>query len=521
MGPSQHRGPLSRDTPGITPTPETSSETDPGPAPEGTRLLVGCDGATEGLIYFMVIFSPWAFGTTQPWSKAVMDGAGYLLGGLLAAKWLLRGAKGGPLASWRRPENAQTGDQHSGGSRWPLRLLAGLTMLILGYCLTSALNARGTFMRSGLSFDYHDCLKWLPHSYDRISTWRTFWHALAFALAFWAVIDWIHGGADRDYRAARRKASRGHPGRGTIFPARLRRLLWVLCLNGALLALEGILQRTSGTGKLLWLIEPTINKEAAAQFGPYAYRSNAAQYFTLVWPVALGFWWLQHRATRYQHRPRSNHHLLLPCAMLMAAGTLISLSRAGAMIGLGGIVVACAILASAPGTHWKEKLGLLLFLGAILLLAWYAGWLDLAQRFNAVNGTWDPTRMQMWQRAAQMVRDFPVFGTGPGTFEPVSLLYVDAHNPEWMAQLHNDWLETLVTFGGLGFGLILLALFTVVGRWFSDGGIPTHRVFVLFVWLALGGCLVFAAVDFPFQIYSILFLFLLLCAQLTCLSRKA
>ena len=521
MGAPQHSGRSSRGTPANTRALDASSGSCPGPVPEGTRLYSACDRATEWLIYFMVVFSPWAFGTTQPWSEDVMNGAGYLLGGLLAAKWLLRWSKGWPPAGWRRQENAEPGARLGGIPRWPTRLLAGLTVLILGYCLTSALNARATFMRNELSFAYHDYLPWLPHSYDSISTWRTFWNYLALALAFWAVADWVLGGADLDPSGARRKQSRGDTGSGAFLPARLQRLLWVICINGALLALEGIVQRTSGSGKLLWLVEPRIHKEAAAQFGPYAYRSNAAQYFTLLWPVALGFWWLQHRAARFQRRPRSTHHLLLPCAMLMAACPLISLSRAGAMIGLGGIVAAFAILALAQGTHWKEKLGLLLFLGTILLLAWYAGWLDLAKRFNEMDRDWDPSRIQMWRLAAQMARDFPIFGTGPGTFEPVSLLYVDAQDPHWMAQLHNDWLETLITFGGLGFSMILLALLTVLGRWFIGGGIPAHRVFVMFLWLALGGCLIYAAVDFPFQIYSILFLFLLLCALLSCLSRKA
>lgn len=520
MGAPEHSGRSSRGTPTNIRALDASSGSCPGPAPEATRLYSACDRATEWLIYFMVVFSPWAFGTTQPWSKAVMDGGGYLLGGLLAAKWLLRGCQGWPPAGWRRPENAEPGARLGGISRWPTRLLAGLTVLILGYCLTSALNARATFMRAQLDFAYHDYLPWLPHSYDSISTWRTFWNYLAFALAFGAVADWVLGGAALDRSSPRGiRATGTQPDAGGL-PARLRRLLWVLCINGALVALEGILQRTSGSDKLLWLVQPRINTDAAAQFGPYAYRSNAAQYFTLLWPVALGFWWLQHHASRFQLRPGSTHHLLLPCAMLMAACPLISLSRAGAMIGLGGIVAAFAILAIAQGTHWKEKLGLLLFLGTILLLAWYAGWLDLAKRFNEMDPDWDPSRIKMWRLAAQMARDFPIFGTGPGTFEPLSLLYLDPQDPDWMAQLHNDWLETLITFGGVGFAMILLALLTVLGRWFIGGGIPAPRVFVMFVWLALGGCLIYAAVDFPFQIYSILFLFLLLCALLSCLSRK-
>ena len=394
-----------------------------------------------------------------------------------------------------------------------------MTVLILAYCLTSALNARATFIRSEFRFAYHDYLPWLPHSYDSISTWRSFWNYLALALAFWAVTDWIVGGAALERSEARGKQSRGEI--GAFLPARLRRLLWILCANGALLALEGILQRTSGTGKLLWLVEPHIHKDAATQFGPYAYRSNAAQYFTLLWPVAVGFWWLQHRASRFQLRPRSTHHLLLPCAMLMAACPLLSLSRAGAIIGLAGIVAASAILALGQRTSWKEKLGLLLFLGAVLFLAWYAGWLDLAKRLNQLDRDWDPSRLQLWRLAVQTIRDFPTFGTGPGTFEPLAQFYLDPQNPHWMAQLHNDWLETIVTFGFSGFTLILLALLAIFSRWFIGGGIPAHRVFVMFLWLALGGCLIYSVVDFPMQIYSILFLFLLLCSVVSCLSRKA
>jgi hypothetical protein len=48
------------------------------------QLYVACEQLTEGLIYLMVLFSPWAFGTSQPWSVWVMNCAGYLLGAMLA-----------------------------------------------------------------------------------------------------------------------------------------------------------------------------------------------------------------------------------------------------------------------------------------------------------------------------------------------------------------------------------------------------------------------------------------------------
>ena len=49
------------------------------------------------------------------------------------------------------------------------------------------------------------------------------------------------------------------PSLDALVPARLRRLLWVLCVSSGLLALEGIVQRTFDTGKLLFLVQARVN----------------------------------------------------------------------------------------------------------------------------------------------------------------------------------------------------------------------------------------------------------------------
>jgi O-antigen ligase len=129
-------------------------------------------------------------------------------------------------------------------------------------------------------------------------------------------------------------------------------------------------------------------------------------------------------------------------------------------------------------------------------------------------------REQDYDRARPIAADYPVFGTGPGTFETVSQLYRISTEANWYAQLHNDWLETRITFGWVGGALIALAFAAVVLRWFAHGGIYGGRRFVLLMWLALSGCLVHARFDFPFQMHSIVFLFLILCAILFNLSRR-
>jgi O-antigen ligase len=130
-------------------------------------------------------------------------------------------------------------------------------------------------------------------------------------------------------------------------------------------------------------------------------------------------------------------------------------------------------------------------------------------------------REEMYAAAKPMAADFPLFGTGPGTFGTVFQLYLISPSTYWPEQLHNDWLETRITFGWMGMALLLAALACVVARKYLPRGIHGNRRFVLLIWLALAGCLAQACFDFPLQIHSILLLFLVLCAVLFSLGRRA
>ena len=520
------------------------------------QIYQACEHLTEGLIYLMVLFSPWAFGTTQPWSIRVMNGAGYLLGGLLAAKLAIRWLKGYRPARWDEglgegvqspkskvqcpmsnvrsqgrvgslPFSISVFQRFSVSPRVAVHVLAGVTVAILGYCLISALNARATYDPATLAFAFHDgAIKWLPHSFDSSRTWVAFWSYLGLALSFWAIRDWLLGKSAVEQRTEGQMNRRSGRIQAEFFPARLRRLFWLLAINGGLLGLEGIIQRIEGSGKLLFLVRPQIHQTADTQFGPYAYYANASQYFNLLWPGCLGFWWMLHRSRGSR---RSGHHLVLLCCAIMAACPIISTSRGGAIITVGLLVLAALFLAAAHFFFASRReqdrrarlitLGVLvLFFAGALTLGFSLGWKALQPRIATMDEGFRH-REQDYDLARPMAADYPVFGTGPGTFESVSQLYRRSTEQNWFTQLHNDWLETRITFGWVGSGLIALAFTTVVLRWFASGGIHGGRRFVMLMWLALGGCLVHARFDFPFQMHSIVFLFLVLCAVLFNLSR--
>jgi O-antigen ligase len=163
-------------------------------------------------------------------------------------------------------------------------------------------------------------------------------------------------------------------------------------------------------------------------------------------------------------------------------------------------------------------LGLLCVLGA-LGLGLVLGWKELHPRLNHV-GFGLAERERLYERAHRMAAEYPMFGTGPGTFERVYQLYRDTPDEFWPAQLHNDWLETRLTFGYLGGSLIALAALALLLLCFAPGGVPADGRFTFLVGAALIGCLVEARWDFPLQVYSILFLFLLWCALLSVLGSR-
>jgi hypothetical protein len=79
--------------------------------------------------------------------------------------------------------------------------------------------------------------------------------------------------------------------------------------------------------------------------------------------------------------------------------------------------------------------------------------------------------------------------TEDGPFGVMSQLYRRAETDEWLAYMHNDWLETLITFGRVGAAPIFLTGLLVLSHWFWSGGIHGNKYFVMLLWVSLGDAL--------------------------------
>lgn len=482
-------------------------------------IYQGCDVASAALIIFLAIATPWFFGTTEAWAVWIMNSVCYAAGLLLIAKRAVRHLSKYEPARW-----VEAG-KSAAWFRW---IFFGLNLLVLGYCLIAAVNGRATFHYQLQQFEYHDdYVKWLPFSYDDSRSWFVFWQYLGLFCFFWALRDWLIGKSRRERHRVRRTENEEETGRRSapLLPDRMRWLLWIICINGMAVAVQGILQRLDGSSKLLWLRESYWGR-ADACFGPFSYRSNASQYLNLIWPVCVGFWWMLNEARRSAAgKPlrwgEGPHLLLVPATIVMAAAPVISISRGGAFVAVMNLVLVVGVFIFHRRTRWSTRMSLIVVGTVTIFMAWFLGWEKLEPRLRRIGKDNLSGRGEIYENSQLMAEQFKWFGTGPGTFRSVYQMYRQDPNQPWDAHLHDDWFETRVTFGRIGFALVFANLLMLLGAWFVPGKIEAPFLFPATIWIALAGCLLHAKFDFPLQVYSVLFMFILLSGVLFCLSKRS
>ena len=209
------------------------------------------------------------------------------------------------------------------------------------------------------------------------------------------------------------------------------------------MALECILQRIyygDYRGKLLFLVEPGINSGNIAQFGPFAYRSNAASYLNLIWPLGLGLF-IQLGRGNLDHRKRRTGNgpelLLIPCTILAASGPIISSARGGAlvMIGLLILVAGSLMFMNVRSKFLRFSVSTALFVG--LGTAYYLGWEKIEPRLINIFSDNMSSRTQIYETTVNMIDYYGKFGFVPGSFEAVAQFEIGESFPTWHSWVQN------------------------------------------------------------------------------------
>jgi O-antigen ligase/tetratricopeptide (TPR) repeat protein len=307
--------------------------------------------------------------------------------------------------------------------------------------------------------------------------------------------------------------------------AALRRLAVVVLVNGVLLSLFALVQFFTSSHDTLYWTYPSLGQV----FGPFINRNHFALYMNLCLGLGLGL--LLYRSAgearaRHESRPGLLHDplaLWLCAAVALLLGTIVfSLSRGGALALAGGVAVALlARPVSSLGSLRLRALALTLALG-LGLVVWF-GFQNVEARFASLwqSDTSRELRLDLWARCLQLANEFPVWGTGLGTFVHVEPLSRTAVQDVSYVHAENEYVEALVE-GGVVRLLVAVAtivlMFVLGYRALRRCRGERSRGLVVGLLFAFTTLVVHSSVDFGVHVPAIALLAAVLCAHLSALG---
>ncbi len=262
----------------------------------------------------------------------------------------------------------------------------------------------------------------------------------------------------------------------------------IATLNGVVISFFGIVQKLKFDGRLFWFIEL---RYGGVPFGPFVNRNNAAGFLLICFGCSLMLIYLAFTTgSRPGGRPRPiitdeypiwrrlGLHLALffselngrklaaiLASVIILAGIVGTLSRGGTVALLLGYAAVFAFVV----TTRKSRSLVILFLASGLLAIALIGWLGMsasvAERLDTLSDTdilSNETRVQHWLQTAPAIGDFVPLGSGAGSYVHVHRLYRVDSEERIFYHAENQYFQTLVETGWLGFLLLASAIVLVL-----------------------------------------------------------
>ncbi|MBM3297516.1 MAG: hypothetical protein FJY83_07935, partial [Candidatus Aminicenantes bacterium] len=264
---------------------------------------------------------------------------------------------------------------------------------------------------------------------------------------------------------------------------KMERLAAVVVGLGAFQALYGLFELSREEPRLLFY-KKLINLDSVT--GTFVNRNHLAGYLEMIIPLALGlliarigFFSPATRGARgdlgeiFSQFSRKSVALnigLIAAAAVMAVAVVKSQSRAGVFLVIFTFLLLLEMILfhltySGEGRRLARNLLTVSFL-IVLLFSLAAGMSAVMDRFYADDTVFKDGRTLFWENIFPMVGDYPVFGTGLGTFASAYPVYDRTGGEMRLTHAHNDYLELMSETGILGFLLLAGAVFWILVRSF-------------------------------------------------------
>ncbi len=247
---------------------------------------------------------------------------------------------------------------------------------------------------------------------------------------------------------------------------RIKTLLLTIMIAGTVQALYGILEVLLGTSHSA-LFNLVVEQHAT---GTFVYKNHFANFLMLTLAAGIGLLVTSLEKSRINNRPKellrffantmlSTTIIVRICIVIMVIGIVMSHSRMGnAAFFIATAVV--GLLAISLIKHKSRGLSVLvlsIFIIDLFIVSAYFGLERVKERLEQTSFAQE-TRDEVIRDAYPIIADFPLFGSGAGSFYSTFPSYQVAEIGGFYDHLHNDYIQFLIEYGIVG-GFLLFSIF--------------------------------------------------------------
>jgi putative inorganic carbon (HCO3(-)) transporter len=236
-------------------------------------------------------------------------------------------------------------------------------------------------------------------------------------------------------------------------------LILVILLVGIAESLYGMSEFFSGHRHILYLDESFL---ASTVTGTFINHNYFAGYLLMVIPLSVGYLFSREalqrsRWTGWRNRLSSLDGKTLLFAfgiMVMILGLLFSASRMGILSLLLSFSFMSLLFRNPESGKGFSKTVFLVF-GLALLWAVWIGLDAVISRFFTASEDFK-LRREIWVNTFNILKDFPLFGSGLGTFAFIFPMYRSFHILGIVTHAENDYLQLASEVGLIGIGILVI-----------------------------------------------------------------
>jgi O-antigen ligase len=395
----------------------------------------------EKLIYrifiFLLFFSPLAFGTVSTWSLTVMESLSI---GAVLLLFISCGMKNRTI--YKAPGTLLI-------ILYPAFILAQLIPLPAEFV---KLISPSTFSLYSDTIGIVDPVQWISLSINKKATLEELFRYTSYAGFYLLTVQLL------SHRSL------------------LKKTVNYLAIFATILSITAILQRFTSPGKIYWFFDAY-----PSSFGPYFNSNHYAGLMEMIFPVifslflfykpGVSYHSLREKIVEIFSQIRTSEHILLGfSSLLVAVSVFLSISRGG-IISLCISAVFCFLLITLKQGTFRSAGSTVVLLTLLLLISvgWF-GWKPIFKEFEKTRndkGEITENRPIYWKDGLNIFKEFPVTGTGMGTFGNIYPKYQSKAFGRRLTHAHNDYIEFLVNGGVVGFLLFFGSLATIIYKSFK------------------------------------------------------